>query len=93
MTVKWNRLDHNLHDSKSCSIFKNSLLKIGKPVPQPTFNIHNSLRLQLVIRLTLRLSHLNEHMFNHNFEDHINPLCYCSLEVESVHFSYTAIIL
>ena len=29
------------------------------------------------------LSHLNEHRFNHNFEDCINPQCSCSLEVES----------
>ena len=33
------------------------------------------------------LSHLNEHRFNHNFQNCINPLCTCSLEVESVsHF-------
>ena len=31
--------------------------------------------------------HLNEHIFNHNFESCINPLCTCSLEVESTsHF-------
>ena len=28
------------------------------------------------------LSHLNEHRFNHNFHNCINPLCTCSLEVE-----------
>ena len=33
------------------------------------------------------LSHLNEHRFNHNFQNCINPLCTCSLEVESTsHF-------
>ena len=37
--------------------------------------------------LRLELSHLNEHRFNHNFHDCINPLCLCSLEVQStVHF-------
>ena len=30
---------------------------------------------------------MNEHRFNHNFEDSINPLCLFSLEVESTaHF-------
>ena len=29
--------------------------------------------------LRLELSHLNEHRFNHNFDDCINPLCLCSL--------------
>ena len=38
-------------------------------------------------RLRLGLSHLNEHRFNHNFQNCINPLCTCSLEVESTaHF-------
>ena len=29
------------------------------------------------------LSHSNEHRFNHSFQNCINPLCTCSLEVES----------
>ena len=37
--------------------------------------------------LRLGLSHLNEHRFNHNFENCINPLCTCTLEIESTtHF-------
>ena len=37
--------------------------------------------------LRLEISHLNKRRFSHNFEDCINPLCSCSLEVEStVHF-------
>ena len=80
-------MDHTLHNSKSYNIFKNSLLEIGRPMPKPTFNIHNPLGLKLLTRLRLGLSHLNEHRFNHNFEDCINPLCSCSLEVESTtHF-------
>ena len=47
-------------------------------MPKPPFNIHNSLGLKLLTRLRLGLSHLH---------DCINPLCSCSLEVEStVHF-------
>ena len=34
-------------------------------------------------RLRLGLSHLNEHKFNHNFDDCINPFCTCSLKRES----------
>ena len=35
----------------------------------------------------LNSSHLNDHRFNHKFEGCINPLCYCTLEVESTtHF-------
>ena len=39
------------------------------------------------IRLRLGLSHLNELKFEHSFQDCINPLGTCSLEIESVsHF-------
>ena len=58
--VAWKRLDHTLCNSKSYDVFKNSLLKIGRPMPKPTFNIHNSLVLKLLIRLRLGLIHLNK---------------------------------
>ena len=56
--------------------------------------IHHSLGLKLLSRLTLGLSHLNEHRFKHNFENCINSLFTCSLEVESTKhfFSCTVII-
>ena len=35
----------------------------------------------------LRLSHLREHKFNHNFQNYINPLCSCGMGIESMsHF-------
>ena len=56
-------------------------------MPKPTFNIHNPFILKLLTWLRLGLSHLNEHRFNHNFEDYINPLHSRSLEVEpTAHF-------
>ena len=43
--------------------------------------------LKLFTRLRVGLRHLNENRFNHNFESCLNPLCTCSLEVESTtHF-------
>ena len=42
---------------------------------------------KLLTRLILGLSHLNEHRFDHNFQSRINPLCSCSLAIESTtHF-------
>ena len=42
---------------------------------------------KLLTRLQLRLSHLNDHKFNHNFRECINPLCSCSISVKNnVHF-------
>ena len=68
-------------------VFRNSLLKMIHPSPNPVYDIHNPLGLCLVTRLRLGLSHLNEPKFNHNFKNCVNPLCTCSLEIESTsHF-------
>ena len=32
--------------------------------------------------MILRFSHLNEHRFRHNFQDCMNPLCSCSLDIK-----------
>ena len=45
------------------------------------YDIYNPLGLCLLTRLRLGVSHLNEHKFNHNFKNHVNP--FCSLEIES----------
>ena len=54
-----------------------------RPSPNLVFDIHNPLALRLLTTLRLGLSHLNEHKFNHNFKNCVNPLCTCSLEIES----------
>ena len=69
--------------SKSYAIFRNTLLKLGRPNQNTIYNINNPVGLKLLTRLRLGLSHLNEHRFNHNFQNFINPLCNCSLEIES----------
>ena len=84
--LEWNKLDLTLHKS-SYKVFRNSLLKMICPSPNPVYDIHNPLGLCLLTRLRLGLSHLNEHKFNHNFKNCVNPLCTCSLEIESTsHF-------
>ena len=56
-------------------------------MPNPVYHIQNYVGLKLLARLRLGLSHLNKHRFNYNFQNCINLLCICSLEVEStVHF-------
>ena len=83
----WNELDLKIRQSKTLLTFQNALIKIGRPIPKPIYNVHNPVGLKLLTRLRLGLSHLNQHKFNHNFQDCLNPLCSCSLEVESVsHF-------
>ena len=47
------------------------------------FNVFDSLEIKPLTRLRRGLSHLREHKFNHNFQDTINLLCFCSSESES----------
>ena len=56
-----------------------------------THKIYDPLGIKLLTRLRLGFSHLSEHEFRHDFADSLNPLCSCSLEVESaLHFFYAA---
>ena len=85
--IEWNKLDLDVRKSKSYAIFRNTLLKLGRPNQCAIYNINNPVGLKLLTHLRLGLSHLNEHRFNHNFQNCINPLCSCSLEIESTsHF-------
>ena len=85
--LEWNRLDVQIRRSESFLSFKIFLLKIGRPNAKPTYNIDNPIGLNFLTSLRLGLSHLNEHKFKHNFQDCVNPLCLCSLEIDSLsHF-------
>ena len=44
--------------------------------------IHEPVGIKYLTRLKLGLSHLNEHKFRNNFQDCLNPLRSCSLEVK-----------
>ena len=58
-----------------------------RPKRNSVFNCNSSKGLKFVTRLRLGLSDLREHKFKHNFQDSINPLCSCSLDVEStIHY-------
>ena len=72
--LEWNKLDKNIQQSKTIKAFRNCLLKIGRPTAKPVYNIHNLTGLKLLTRLRLGLSCLNEHRFNDNFRDCVNPL-------------------
>ena len=79
----WNKLGSELRNSASVSIFKKALLNFYRPKECSVFNIFDPVGLKLLTRLRVNLSHLREHKFRHNFLDTLNPLCCCSLEIES----------
>ena len=83
---EWNKLNFSIRAS-SFNIFRANLIKIIRPIPNSVFGIFNPLGLKLITRLRLGLSHLNDHRFKHNFNDCINPLSMCSLDIEpTVHY-------
>ena len=85
--VEWNKLDVDIQKSKSCATFSNALVKLHRPIQCIMYSISNPVGLQLLTCLRLGLSHLNKHRFNHNFQNCINLLHSCSLEIESTfHF-------
>ena len=85
--IEWNNLDPTLRNSKSFVVFKNSILKFIRPSPSIFFNCNNYKGIRLITRLRLGMSHLREHKFKHNFQDCLNPICSCGLDIESTsHF-------
>ena len=76
-----------LKNAKSYMCFTNSLLKISRPVQNSIFKVYNPLEIKFLTWLRLELSHFNKHKLKHNFQNCLNPLCSCCLEVESsIHF-------
>ena len=87
MIQEWNKLSLEIRNSESYSIFKKSFLKFIRTIPNSVFSVADIYGIKLLTRLHVGLSHLREHKFRHNFQDTINPLCSCSLEIESTsHF-------
>ena len=72
-----------LPKSAGYNVFKNSIFKFIRPSPNKIFQCHNPKGIKLVTRLRLGLSHLWEHKFKHSFQDTLNSLCSCGLDIET----------
>ena len=97
----WFKLDVTIRNSELIPIYKSRLLSFIHPVPSNAYTIFDPTGLKLLTRLRLGFSHLNDHRFQHNFHDCMNPLCSCSLEIENTlhhllychHLSQNCIVL
>ena len=68
-------------------VFQNQYPQIYQTHPRSVFNCYNHKGIRLITRFCAGLRHLREHKFNHNFQNGINPLCSCGMDVESTsHF-------
>ena len=84
--VEWNKIHPDIRNG-SITVFKKQLLKEIRPDSHPVYNICKPIGLKLLTRFRLGLIHLSEHIFNHNYENCINPFCACSLQAETTsHF-------
>ena len=55
--------------------------------PSTVFNCNNYKGIRLITLLRVGMSHLREHKFKHNFQDCLNPIYSCGLDIESTsHF-------
>ena len=84
--TEWNNLDISIHNSSSCHIFKNLILKFIRPKPNWISSTQNFGGLKLLTRMRLGLNHLANHKFRHNFQDCLNPICSCGQEIETISF-------
>ena len=78
----WYKLDETMRNSESISIFKSRLFSFIRPLESNVYNTFDPIGLKFLTRLRLGFSHLNEHRFRHNFQNCMNLLCSCSLEIE-----------
>ena len=72
---EWEKLDPEIKQSCSVSVFKKRLLAIIRPPSKKVYNIHDPKGLSILTQLRVGLSKLNFHKFKHNFSDTLNPLC------------------
>ena len=85
--IDWNNFYFSLQNSKIFVDFKNSILNFIRPSPSKTFCCNNYKGIRLITRLRAGMSHLREHKFKHNFQDCLNPICSCGLDIKSTsHF-------
>ena len=52
------------------------------------FSFHDPTGVKLVRRLWLKISHLNEHNFSHNFNDTVVTMCDCGKETETTEYFF-----
>ena len=74
-----------LRNSSRLNIFKNSILKFIRLPANKSCNRHNSKAIKFITRLRLFLCQhkLRKHKFKHSFQDLLNPISNCGLDIES----------
>ena len=85
--TEWNKLDLEIQNSESISIFKKNLAKFVRSFPDRVFNGHDPHGIK-VFNSCDRLSHLCEHKFEHSEQPFLNAFCKCGSEKTESSSSY-----
>ena len=71
----WDKLEPEIKQSSSVSIFKKKLLARIRPPPKLVYNFHDPKGLSILTQLRVGLSKLNVYKIKHNFLETLYPLC------------------
>ena len=82
--IEWNKLYLNICNSESLTSFKSNVLKLIPFSKNSIFLCNNPKGIRLLIRLRLGSSQLRDHIFKHNFQDTVNPICNCGEDIETL---------
>ena len=63
-------------------------MKVIRPCPNSTFDLHSCNGIKLLKRLRVELSHLRKHKFRKNFQDSLDPFCNCGRHIETTVFFF-----
>ena len=84
---EWYKLDSSPIEAKSIKHFKSMFKEFFNVKQRSLFAIHDPVGVELLTRLRLKFSHLNEHAFRHNFKYASSPMCDCGSETKTTdHF-------
>ena len=82
--IGWSNVDKSIKSSENFALFKKSILQFIRPTPNRIFNCYSPIRIKLITRFRLVLSHLWDHKFKNNFLDCVNPICYCDKDIDTI---------
>ena len=77
--MEWHKIDVNICNWASYNVFK----RVTRPEPNQVFNAGSSEGLKFLTRIRLRLNHLADHKFRHNFQGCVDPVCSYGQDIET----------
>ena len=85
--LEWNRLDPEIRESPSLSIFRKRLLLKIRSFHNSVYGIYNPKGISYLTQLRVGLSKLNFHKLKHNLADAVSPMCPANNGIEDTeHF-------